>query len=278
MPRMNGIEFLKKLMPQYPIPVVVVSAVSDNVFEALNAGAVDFVTKPDMRNGGVSTLINELILKIKIAANAKVGESRNNFIENNTIDKSSVNSTNKILAIGSSTGGTEALYSILEKMPSNIPGTVIVQHMPPGFTKAFAERINKNTGLNVSEARDGEAVKPNSVYVAPGGYHMMVVNGKIKLDLSPTLHGVRPAVDKLFNTASEFYKGNLLACILTGMGKDGAEGIKNIKSRGGFVIAQDEYTSTVYGMPKAAFETGCVDIVLPENKIAGEITKAVKRV
>jgi two-component system chemotaxis response regulator CheB len=183
------------------------------------------------------------------------------------------------VVIGASTGGPRVLYDLITQLPKDLNTPVfVVQHMPAGFTKAFAERINKNSQLNVVEARDGEVIQANTVYIAPGGYHMMAVDSRIKLDLSPTIHGVRPAVDKLFNTAAELYKGKLLACILTGMGKDGADGVRNIKSRGGYILAQDEYTSTVYGMPKAAYETGCVDKVLPENKIADEIIRAVKRV
>lgn len=196
-----------------------------------------------------------------------------------TFSKPSFNKKVDALLLGASTGGPRILFDIISKLPGdiNIP-VFVVQHMPSGFTKAFAERINKASNLTVVEATEGETIKPNTVYIAPGGYHMTISSGRIKLDTSPTIHGVRPAVDKLFLSASAAYGSSILACIFTGMGKDGAEGVRVIKSRGGRVIAQDEATCTVYGMPKAAYETGCVDLVLPDYRIEEEIVRVIKRV
>ena len=184
----------------------------------------------------------------------------------------------KAILIGASTGGPRVIFDIITKLPKdiNIP-VLVVQHMPSGFTKAFAERLDKNSCVTVVEASDGDKIMPNVVYIAPGGYHMLVSSGNIKLDLTPSIHGVRPAVDKLFISATEYYGGCVIACICTGMGRDGVEGVKVIKSVGGYVIAQDELTSTVFGMPKAAIETGCVNIILPDNKIADELIKLVIR-
>nr|WP_073247674.1 CheB methylesterase domain-containing protein [Caloramator proteoclasticus] len=183
-----------------------------------------------------------------------------------------------VLLLGASTGGPKVLFDLITKLPKdiNIP-VLVVQHMPVGFTKAFAERMNKASNLEVVEAVDKQKIKENTVYIAPGGYHMLVVNGEIRLDLSPQIHGVRPAVDKLFISAANYYKSGTIAAIFTGMGKDGAEGVIEVKKYGGFVIAQDEESSVVFGMPKSAIQTGCVDVVLHENDILEYILKLLKR-
>lgn len=152
----------------------------------------------------------------------------------------------------------------------------VVQHMPQGFTKAFAERLDKQANLKVVEATHEESIRPGVVYIAPGGYHMLLTENKIILDTSPPIHGVRPAVDKLFISAAKVFEEKTLACVLTGMGRDGAEGVRAVKAKGGFTIAQDEATSVIYGMPKAAYETGCIDMVLPDNDILEEIIRLVK--
>lgn len=290
MPKKNGLEALKEIKKISTAQVIMLSSLTSEgssiTIEALHFGAFDFIQKP---SGAISLDIDkvkdDLIEKVRYSKTYKI-KLQNTKTQYTTKTEKIIKTseykitTDKIEAvvIGASTGGPRVLYDLITKLPYdlNIP-VFVVQHMPAGFTKAFAERINKNTQLTVIEATDGDLIQPNKVYIAPGGYHMYVNRNNIKLDLAPTIHGVRPAVDKLFFSAANSYNGRLLACILTGMGKDGAEGIKVIKNLGGYTIAQDEESSTVYGMPKAAFETGCIDIVLPESKIPQEITRAVKR-
>ena len=195
-------------------------------------------------------------------------------IENNTNYK-------KIVAIGTSTGGPKSLQEIIPKIPGNIPAAfLIVQHMPAGFTKSLAERLNSISELTVKEAEDGEIVRAGYVYIAPGNFHMLVkkIDGKLKIRLSdgPPVRGHRPSIDAMLNSLSKTGINDIVAIIMTGMGADGSEGIVNIKMKNnGFIIAQDEKTSVIYGMPKAAFETGVVDFVLPLQEIASQITKIV---
>lgn len=183
-----------------------------------------------------------------------------------------------VIVIGASTGGPKAIEKLIRQFPENIGVPVlIVQHMPKGFTKSFAERLNKCCGIEVLEATQGMRVEKNKVYIAPGGYHMEIIKGKkINLDDGPSIWGVKPAVDKLFLSVSKVCKGEVISVVLTGMGKDGAEGIRVIKENGGVTIAQDEETSVIYGMPKAAYETGAVDYVLPLEKIAFKIKSLLK--
>ena len=182
------------------------------------------------------------------------------------------------IVIGASTGGPKALQEVLTKFPENIGVPIfVVQHMPEGFTKVFAERLNKLCKLNVVEGSDGMPIKSNTIYIAKGGYHMTVSNkNTISLNTEPAIWGVRPAVDKLFDSAVNVYKSNLISVVLTGMGKDGAEGTRNIKDNGGLTISEDKSTCTIYGMPKAAFETGKVDLVLPLDQVTDKIVKIVK--
>lgn len=292
MPRKNGLEALKEIKKTCEAQVIMLSSLtgegSNITIEALQYGAFDFIQKP---SGSISLDIDrvreDLIQKIRYSKKykSKLQNAKPKLIEIpkqlETIKSQDYRISNgkiEAIVLGASTGGPRVLYDLITKLPYdlNIP-VFVVQHMPAGFTKAFADRINRNTELTVTEAKDGDEILPNHVYIAPGGYHMYVIKSNIKLDQAPTIHGVRPAVDKLFISAAEIYRGKLLACILTGMGKDGADGIKLIKFHGGFTIAQDEESSTVYGMPKAAFETGCIDIVLPDVKIPQEITRVVKR-
>ncbi|SKA86106.1 two-component system, chemotaxis family, response regulator CheB [Caloramator quimbayensis] len=300
MPKVNGLEALKEIKKIQSIQVIMLSSLtfegSKTTIEALYSGAFDFIQKP---SGSISLDIekvkNELCEKVRYAkhskkrfekvSNLKTESKREDIVSNADVlttrqrDISSIK-TVKIdsVLLGASTGGPRVLYDIITKFPKDLGVPVlVVQHMPQGFTKAFAERLDKNSSLKVVEAKDGEQIQKNTVYIAPGGYHMLVRDGKIVLDLSPSIHGVRPAVDKLFISAGEYYKGNTLCSIFTGMGKDGAQGVKFIKSLGGYVISQDEETSIVYGMPKAAFETGCVDEILPDYKIAEKIIDLVRR-
>ncbi|NLP14654.1 MAG: chemotaxis response regulator protein-glutamate methylesterase [Clostridium sp.] len=264
MPRMNGIEFLRRLIPQYPIPVVVVSSVSESVFDALKAGAVDFVTKPDMSNPkGVEAIINELIVKIKIASTAKVGRGKNESILANSKIDTSDRGLSRVIAIGASTGGTEAIFNILKNFSKDIPGIVIVQHMPPVFTRMYAERLNNSCLIEVKEASNGDMVYPGRALIAPGEYHMKLKkrDGKYFVECAKgqKVSGHCPSVDVLFDSVAETAGANAIGIILTGMGSDGAKGLLAMRKKGARTFGQDEKSSVVYGMPKVAFEIGAVE-------------------
>ncbi len=261
MPRMNGIEFIKRLLPQYPLPVIVVSSVSEAVFDAMNAGAVDFVSKPDIRAAkGVEQFILELIDKIKIAAQSKVAEL--SFIKKASFAANNIN-TNKIVAIGSSTGGTEAISSILECLPANLPGILIVQHIPPVFSAMFAERLNKQLKVNVKEAQNGDWVEQGRVLIAPGNKHMRIkkIGDRFRVEVfeGEKVNGHCPSVDVLFESMAKNVGDNGVGIILTGMGHDGARGLLLMKSKGARTIGQDEQSSVVYGMAKVAYDIGAVE-------------------
>ena len=261
MPRMNGIEFLKKLMPQYPMPVVVVSALSDKVFEALNAGAVDFVTKPTGANG-LDGFINELIVKVKIASVAKVSHHKNDYRNNVLNTNTNIIKKDVIIAIGASTGGTEAIANIISALPREMPGIVIVQHMPPVFTKMYAERLNASCKMEVKEAEQGDEVISGRVLIAPGDKHLKI-NKKgnsyiVECFNGEKVNGHKPSVDVLFNSVAEKVGTSAIGIILTGMGYDGAKGLLNMKQKGAITIGQDEKSCVVYGMPKVAYDIGAV--------------------
>lgn len=284
MPKMNGIEFLKRLMPQYPLPTIVVSAVNDKVFDALNAGAVEFVTKPGSHSN-IDVFIKELIVKIKIASTAKVGYHKRAVRKANPVPKKTPSAEcdlcDKIIAIGASTGGTNALFDILKGLPSeHMPGIVVVQHMPPVFTKLYAERLNKNCSLEIKEAEHGDEISPGRVLIAPGGFHMRVVKRGKRFYIetekgteSNKVSGHCPSVDVLFHSVAKHIGSKALGVILTGMGKDGADGLLAMKNQGARTIGQDEESSVVYGMPKVAFDIGAVDQQMPLQQISGGIMK-----
>lgn len=265
MPRMNGIEFVRRLMPQYPIPVVMISALNTAVFEALQAGAVDFVCKPETGSTDrtVKAFVNELIIKIKIASTAKVGEEKSELKISHSIASVGAAANKKVVAIGASTGGTEAINYIIRNLPVDMPGILIVQHMPPVFTRMFAERLNDICPLEVREARDGDRVSPGLVLIAPGEYQMTVAhagaNYTVKCRPGERVNGHCPSVDVLFHSVAEQYKANSVGVILTGMGYDGAKGLLAMRQKGARTIGQDERTSIVYGMPKVACNIGAVE-------------------
>ena len=294
---------LKRLDKSYPV-LMVSSATTEGselTLECLDNGAISFITKP---SGAISLDImkvqRNLIEEIRsITSNVKPRrrfpkvESSSFNINNspavsNTIGvrEKSVNSLGVIsrnkridaVVIGASTGGPKALQEVLTKLPANLGVPVfVVQHMPEGFTKVFSERLDKACPMKVVEAAEGMKINKDTIYIAKGGQHMTVgANNVIRLNEEPPIWGVRPAVDKLFNSAIKIYGGNLVSAILTGMGRDGADGTSNIKDSGGITISEDKSTCTIYGMPKAAFETGKVDLVAPLNEIAGNIIKIVK--
>ncbi|MFA9378398.1 MAG: chemotaxis response regulator protein-glutamate methylesterase [Lachnotalea sp.] len=256
MPKMDGIEFVKRLMPQYPIPVIVVSSVSDRVFDAMNAGAVNFVSKPSATSPeGVHLFILELISKIKEASRAKIMQNEGEKVNKNTAKKVSMH---RIIGIGASTGGTEAIFSLLKQLPANLPGIVIVQHIPPVFSKMFAERLDKQTNFQAKEAVNGDIVENNHVYLAPGDKHLQVRRSEkgyfLKVFEGEKVSGHCPSVDVLFQSLANEVGDKALGVILTGMGYDGAKGITMMNRRGAITIGQDEKSCVVYGMPKAAYD------------------------
>jgi len=263
MPRMNGLEFLQKLLPQYPMRVIVTSSANNCVFDALNAGAVDFVPKPGSDTGtNMKSYINELIIKIKTASIAKLLNS-NKDASTKIGHRISESAKNKIIAIGASTGGTEAIIQVLKTFSSDIPGIVITQHMPPVFTKMYAQRLNKSLCLDVKEAEDGDIIKPGSVLIAPGDYHMTVKRTgsifKVRCAKGERVNGHCPSVDVLFESVAKEVGSNTIGVILTGMGCDGAKGLLEMRKNGARTIGQNESSCVVYGMPKVAYNIGAVE-------------------
>ena len=307
---------LKKQGKSYPI-IMLSSATTEGsevTLECLDNGAITFITKP---SGSISLdidKVNERLLSeirgitsniklnrhntvikkydsytrlkrnsevkdisniVKLQEKIEVKDENSSYGGNKSIPK---NKRIDAVVIGASTGGPKALQEVLTRLPANLNVPVfVVQHMPEGFTKVFAERLNKSCNMEVVEAEDGMAINRNTIYIAKGGSHMTVgSSNRISLNKEPSIWGVRPAVDKLFDSAVEIYGGNLLSVVLTGMGRDGAEGTKRIKECGGITISEDRSTCTIYGMPKAAYETGKVDLVLPLDQICNKITQIVK--
>lgn len=282
MPKMNGIEFLKKLMPQYPLPVIVVSSVSQNVLDALDAGAVEFVTKPNVtRPGGMASFVNELIIKIKIASTAKVGNRKSDYTPSRPVTSQGIDTMSKIIAIGASTGGTDAIHTVISGLPRDMPPIVIVQHMPPVFTKLYAERLNNTCELEVKEAEDGDALRPGRVLIAPGNYQMRVAKRGsgyiVKCTQEEKVSGHCPSVDVLFDSVADVVGKQSVGVILTGMGRDGANGLLKMKKTGAYTIGQDEKSSVVYGMPMVAFNIGAVDKQLPLDRIDDEIIRFLSK-
>lgn len=277
MPRMNGIEFLRKLMPQYPLPVVVVSSISSSVFDALNVGAVDFITKSTLKTeADKRQFISELVVKIKIASIAKVGQHKHAGAKNQIAKKTGAQRGNNFLiAIGASTGGTEATAQILKDLGNDLPGIVIVQHMPPVFTRLYSERLNETCTMEVKEAADRDAVTPGRALVAPGGVHMSVVKREsglfVECRAGEKVNGHCPSVDVLFDSIAKLRGINALGIILTGMGSDGARGLLAMRNAGAETIGQDQKTCVVYGMPAVAHNIGAVQIQLPLGDISRRI-------
>ena len=264
LPRMNGIEFLRKLMPQYPLPVVVISSLSEKVFDAMNAGAVDFVAKPALSNRVQleEFVKNELLVKIKIASTAKISNIKKVVMEQEQ-QHLSVKSNHLVVAIGASTGGTEAIFDVVKDFGTDIPGVVVVQHMPPGFTKMYAKRLDDQCRLQVKEAETGDRVLPGRMLIAPGGdmhMHLVKVNGAYQVECKkgPKVNGHCPSVDVLFDSVARTAGSSALGIILTGMGGDGANGLLAMRKAGARTIGQDESTCVVYGMPKVAYDLGAV--------------------
>lgn len=282
MPRMNGIDFLKTLMPKHPLPVVVVSSLPITTLDALSAGAVDFVKKPTAQTSAdIDAFIRELSIKIKIASTARVASAKPVAVApsmpKTTLLKRA--SADTLIAIGASTGGTEAIIAVLRNLPPQTPGIVIVQHMPPVFTKMYAERIDKICAMSVKEAENGDRVQTGQVLIAPGGFQMRLArDGKgyyVKIGEGDKVNGHCPSVDVLFDSVAEFAKGKALGVILTGMGGDGARGLLAMRKSGSYTIGQDQESCVVYGMPMVAQNIGAVTQQLPLTQIGPELVRSL---
>jgi len=274
MPRMNGIEFIRRLLPQYPIPVIVVSSVSEAVFDAISAGAVDFVSKPNPGNrANLQSFLQEMIRKTVLVSSAKVRNAGRvpPFVEPQQPQDHS-NAGRGIIAIGASTGGTEAIAHILKHLPTSMPGIAVVQHIPPVFSRMFADRLRQTTGWNAREARTGDLVESGHVYVAPGDQHLQIKRAGTTWRLvcvpGDKVNGHCPSVDVLFQSAALEAGADAVGVILTGMGHDGAKGLLAMRNAGAYTIGQNESSSVVYGMPKAAFELGAVRRQSPLQEIS----------
>lgn len=276
LPRMNGIEFLKKLIPQYPLPVIVITSLSDKVFDAMNAGAVDFVAKPAATSRAqIEDFIkNELLVKVKIASTAKISNIKKTVMKSQGPgEQISLTQKNHIVAIGASTGGTEAIFSVVKEFGTDIPGIVCVQHMPPGFTAMYAKRLDDQCRIHVKEAQTGDRVMPGHMLLAPGGDRQMrviKVNGSYQVEVKegPKVNGHCPSVEVLFESVAKAAGRDAVGIILTGMGGDGGKGLLSMRQAGARTIGQDESTCVVYGMPKVAYDLGAVEYQEKLNDIA----------
>ncbi len=285
MPRVDGLTFLDRLMKARPTPVVMVSSLTEQGAEvtlrALELGAVDYVAKPkiDIKQG-IDAYRDEILEKIKQAAKAKV-QKRDVPIHRTQHQKLNFKTTEKLFAIGASTGGTEAIKDVLLQMPVDCPGIVITQHMPAGFTKTFAARLDKICSVRVKEAEDGERILPGHVYIAPGDHHLKVVRSgadyRVQLDDGERVSGHKPSVDVLFQSVADAAGSNVIAAILTGMGKDGALGMTKLHQAGAFTIAQDEQSCVVFGMPKEAIRLGGVKQICSLEDVGENMLTQLKK-
>ncbi|MGK5092493.1 chemotaxis response regulator protein-glutamate methylesterase [Deltaproteobacteria bacterium TL4] len=291
MPRMDGVEFLRRLMPQFPLPVVIVSSLSQHgakvTLDALEAGAVDYVAKPttDVMLG-LQNMMQELQAKVKIAARIDVSHWKGRKYSAPTsvgISKlktqALAQTTDKVVAIGSSTGGTEAIRQILVELPPTFPGVVIVQHMPPGFTNTFANRLNAICPMEVKEAKSGDLVSRGRVLIAPGDQHMEVKRSggvyKVHCYTGEKVQGHCPSVEVLFKSVASQVGANAVGVMLTGMGKDGAQAMLEMRNAGARTFAQDEKSCVVFGMPKVAYQLGGVEKLVPLDEIAQTMMKVL---
>ncbi len=288
MPRMDGVEFLRKLMPQYPIPVVMVSSLTlkgkSITLDALDAGAVDFVTKPKSNLAeGLNDMLFELCTKVKIASTAQVSHWKHKKADLmaskgvvTQTRKALAESTDKVIAIGASTGGTEAIKDVITRFPATMPGVVIVQHMPAGFTQMFSERMNGLCQMEVKEAENNDRIIPGRILIAPGGLRQMRVvrSGgiyQVKLTEEGKVCGHCPSVEVLMNSVAEQVGANAVGVMLTGMGRDGATGMKAMRDAGARTVAQDEASCVVFGMPNEAYKCGGAEKLSPLNRIADDV-------
>ena len=286
MPRMDGLTFLKKLMKYYPLPTIIVSSLTSKgsklTLEAMDIGAVDVIAKPGS-SYSVGDMSAQLAEKIRAASRVKMVKREVTDTADGAGDTEPIRAlaqtSNKVIAIGASTGGTEALKRVLIKMPPNSPGIVIVQHMPANFTTAFAARLNDLCQIAVKEAQDNDSVTPGTALLAPGNFHMILRRSGaryyVEVKTGPMVHHQRPAVDVLFKSTAKYAGANAIGVILTGMGADGADGLLEMKKAGASTIAQDEKSCVVFGMPKEAIKLGAADKIVTLESIASEIVKMV---
>ncbi len=295
MPRMDGLTFLRNLMRLRPLPVIMVSSLTEKgaaiTLKALELGAVDFVTKPKIDLAGeLSSYKDELIEKVKVASKVNVDRLLSlgqesikvvpKFSADAVLQKTSgshFRTTDRIIAIGASTGGTEAIKDVLMALPPTTPGVVIAQHIPEAFSAPFAKRMDGLSAMNVCEAEDGQQIVPGHAYIAPGDSHLLVIRDGARyicqLNNGPVVNRHRPSVDVLFRSVAQNAGPNAIGVILTGMGADGADGLKEMCDSGSATLAQDERTSVVWGMPGEAVKRGGVKTVLPLGKVAENILK-----
>ncbi len=285
MPRMDGLAFLKRLMKHYPLPVVIVSSLTKEsgkiALEAIEIGAVEVLSKPGSAYS-VGEMRLQLADKIRAAARVRVIRSEDASIEGDSVKipaHSLQETTDKVIAIGASTGGTETLKKVLTRFPPTIPGIVVVQHMPPKFTTAFAQRLNQMCRIEVKESKDGDSVKPGCALIAPGNYHMQLRRSGaryyVSVENGPMVHHQRPSVDVLFKSISKYAGSNAVGVILTGMGSDGARGLLKMRQAGARTIGQDEASCVIYGMPKEANKMKAVEKLVPLDRIPQEIINAL---
>lgn len=300
MPKMDGITFLRNLMRLHPMPVIMVSTLTekgaDVTFEALELGAIDFVTKPKIDvSHSLNDYRDEIIAKVKAAAaaNRSALERRSSMLTavppklsaDAILDKPTTGikftTTDKLIAIGASTGGTEAIKEVLMGMPADAPAIVITQHIPEAFSLPFAERMNRCSAMTVCQATDGQQILPGHVYIAPGGQHLLVERSGARflcrLSDGPPVNRHRPSVDVLFRSVAQNIGKNCVGVILTGMGDDGARGMQELHETGSTTIAQDEKSSVVWGMPGEAVKLGGVDYILPLQDIATKVLSLIKQ-
>lgn len=286
MPRMDGLSFLTKLMRHFPIPVVICSSLtpkhSETALRALSLGAVEVVAKPGATVANTD-VTEDLVRAVRAASQAKVTK-RIEVPDAPTVHRPAIatfDATNKIIALGASTGGTQALEKVLRSFPVDAPGTVIVQHMPEHFTRSFSERLNGVCAIRVQEAKDGDYVVPGLALVAPGGKHMVLqasgARWLVRIKDGPKVHHQRPAVDVLFQSVSRSAGRNAVGAILTGMGADGAKGLLAMREAGAYTVAQNEETCVVYGMPREAVKLNAAADVLPLEKVAEALLEAAAR-
>jgi len=282
MPRMNGLEFLARLMQLRPTPVLMISSLTERGAEvtmrALELGAVDFVAKPRLGiAGGLEAAAEEIVSKIRMAARARVRRAPAGAAAPVTLPAAGFSGTEKLVFIGASTGGTEAIKDLLVSFPPDYPGTLITLHMPPGFTQRYAERLDRSCRITVREARDGEPVLPGHAYVAPGDHHLRVARSGsdylVRVGQDEPVNRHRPSVDVLFSSAAKHAGRNAIGVLLTGMGKDGARALLEMRQAGAWTIAQDEASCIVFGMPREAIALGAAQEVLPLDRIAGSIAE-----
>ncbi|SMP43434.1 protein-glutamate methylesterase/protein-glutamine glutaminase [Anoxynatronum buryatiense] len=282
MPKMDGLTFLTKLMAQLPLPVVVISSSADRVFDAMERGAVDFVAKPAISSpADLKAFLKEVVEKVKVAAMVKTHAPVTTAIpEETTLSVKAVKDI-RVIAMGASTGGTDALLKVLKGLPQNVPGIVIVQHMPPVFTRMYAERLDQQCALSVSEAKTGDEIKPGKVLLAPGDQHLKVVKDQqryvVRCFRGHKVSGHCPSVDVLFESVALTAGEKAMGVLLTGMGSDGARGLLTMRKAGAHTLGQDKESSVVYGMPMVAYNIGAVVRQSPLDRIPSEILRYLSR-